>query len=379
MTDVRARPAETARPAEGTGAAAPGFFADTEVTGREHWLRLHLNENPYGPPPGTAEAVCDEAVSHLSLYPDSACRALRERLAEHFGIGTGMVALGNGTDELVLLTSLSFLADPSATVAVTANTFPGYLASASAVGAAVRTVPLRAGAVPADSVGGALRDGADLAFVCNPHNPTGSVLSRRAVTELVDAAEASGRILVLDEAYMEFAGPAYEFALEALRAGRRLIVLRTFSKAWGLASVRLGCALGPPDLVGRIERTASALPFNVSRPAQRAVLQALEQPGYVAGVREANERSRELLVKSLDALGLKSAPSASNFVMVEVPGSSAEVAARLAADHQILVRDLDALGLPGHLRISVGTNAQTERLANALTDVLGVERRPGRE
>lgn len=369
MTQIQVRAPAEDRTAQ-VAAPAPGFFADTEVIGREDWLRLHLNENPYGPPPGTVEAVHTEAQRHLSLYPDSECAALRARLAVHFRVEPEQVAVGNGTDELVLLTSMTFLRAPGATVAVTTSTFPGYITSAAAVGAGTRNIPLRDGAVPADELARSMREGAALAFVCNPVNPTGSVLDEAALRELVDAADETGAVLVVDEAYMDFAGPAHEFAMDAVRQGRRLLVLRTFSKAWGLASLRLGCALGPADLVQRITSTSSALPFNVSRPAQQGVLRALEEPGYVERVREDTAVARAMLCEAFDTLGLPYLPSVANFVMVAVPGSSVDFAAGLARDHQILVRNLDALGLPGHLRISVGTVPQVERLIAALTAMM---------
>lgn len=355
---------------------SPGFFADTEIIGKEDHLRLHLNENPYGPPPGTVDAVRAEAASYLNRYPDSECRELRTRLAAHFRVAPDLVAVGNGTDELVLVASMTFLREPGTSVVTTATTFPGYAASAAAVGARARTVPLRDASIPVDGIAAEMARGAALAFVCNPLNPTGAVLGRPAVMGLIGAAERSGTVLVFDEAYMDFAGPVHEFALEAVREGRRVLVMRTFSKAWGLASVRVGCAIGPRDLIDRINATAGALPFNVNRPAQRAALRALEQPEHIERVRADNARARELLCKSLDALDIEYAPSASNFVMVKVPGEgtapgdSVRFTARLAAEYRILVRNLDALGLPGYLRISVGTVGEVERLATALTELL---------
>ncbi|EMF01887.1 histidinol-phosphate aminotransferase family protein [Streptomyces mobaraensis NBRC 13819 = DSM 40847] len=354
-------------------APPPAFFADTEIPDGGDHLRLHLNENPYGPPPGTVEAVRDEADRHLNRYPDADCRLLREALAAHFRVPADMVAVGNGTDELVLVASLTFLREPGTTVLTTATTFPGYVVSAAAVGRVPVTVPLDGADLPVGALAERIAAGADLAFVCNPLNPTGALLDRAAVFRLLDAADQGGGVVVFDEAYIDFAGPEHEFALEAVRAGRRALVTRTFSKAWGLASVRMGVAVGPADLIARLSATAGALPFNVNRQAQRAVLRALEHPDHLDRVRAANARARELLRKSLDALGLVHAPSASNFVMVDVPppGDSARFAARLAAEHRIFVRALDALGMPGRLRISVGTEAEVERLAGALAAVLG--------
>ncbi|MBA0053341.1 histidinol-phosphate aminotransferase family protein [Streptomyces sp. AJS327] len=359
--------------ARDTAAPAPNFFADpgrADGADPDTTLRLHLNENPYGPPPGTVGAVTAEAETHLNRYPDSSCQALRTALAAHFEVPTDMIAVGNGTDELVLLASMAFLRAPAASAVTTSCTFPGYVTSAAALGAPIDTVPLRDHAVPADRLAAALRDGATLAFVCNPLNPSGTVLDEAAVELLLDTADETGAVLVFDEAYMDFAGPAHEFALAAVRDGRRALITRTFSKAWGLASVRLGCAVGPADLVARLSAGARALPFGVNRPAQRAVLQALRAPGYVRQVREDIAQDRERLVKALEALEVRCVPSVTNFVLARVPGDSTALAARLADDHGVLVRALDALGLPGYLRVSVGTAPQIERLATAFAAAL---------
>ncbi|MGP4111433.1 pyridoxal phosphate-dependent aminotransferase [Streptomyces sp. 4N509B] len=361
-TDLETAP-QTGPPASFFRTAAPGDEADH--------LRLHLNESPYGPPPGALDAVHDEASGHLSHYPDSEHRHVREALARHFGVRPEMVLVSNGTDELVLLTSLTFLREPGAEVTLTTTTFPGYAASAASVGAAVRGLPLRERRVPAAAIAEALADGTDLAFVCNPLNPTGALLREAETRLLLDAARSARGVLVFDEAYLDFAGPEHEHALAAVRDGAPALVMRTFSKAWGLASVRIGCLIGPAELVARVERTARALPFRASRPALRAVLAAVARPDHLDRVRTETARARELLVKGLESIGVPTTASHTNFVMVDVPGDSARVAERLAAEHRVLVRDLTLLDLPGSLRITVGTVPQVERCVAALAEVLG--------
>lgn len=344
----------------GTGPGTPGR------------LRLHLNESPYGPPPGAVDAVREEAAGHLPHYPDPAARTLRAALARHFAVDPAMLTVGNGVDELILLTALTFAAGPQAEVTCTERTFPGYGEAARAVGARLRALPLTPGyAVPATAFAHALADGTDLAFVCNPLNPSGTVLDRAGTAALLAAADGAPGQLVFDEAYLDFAGPAHDHALDRVRDGAPALVLRTFSKAWGLASVRLGVLIGPPERVARIERIARALPFRVSRPAQRAVLAALAEPGHLERVRTGTARAREHLTKSLDTIGVSVTPSAANFVLAALPvADSTRVAARLAAEHGVLVRDLTLLGLPGHLRITVGTVPQVERAVTALAAVL---------
>ncbi|NJQ07280.1 aminotransferase class I/II-fold pyridoxal phosphate-dependent enzyme, partial [Streptomyces lonarensis] len=235
-------------------------------------LRLHLNESAHGPPPAAVAAVSEEAARALERYPDSAYDTLRRALAHHFRVAPEMVAVGNGVDELVLLTALATARDAGARVTTTTGTFPGYAASAATVGAPLHTLPTVGHAVPVPAAAAVLAAHTGPVFVCNPLNPTGALLDGGQVGQLLAAAEDAPGTLVMDEAYLDFAPPGSHHALAAVREGARALVLRTFSKAWGLASVRAGCAVGPPELIARLDAAARALPFRVGRPAQRAVL-----------------------------------------------------------------------------------------------------------
>lgn len=329
-------------------------------------LRLHCNENPYGPPDGVVEAAAAELRERCSQYPDSKSTLLRSRLAAHYDVDEAMVAVGNGADELVLLTALTFLR-PGDKVLVTDSTFPGYAAAAALARAEVRGVPLADHRVAVDALSAGLaQDGVRLAFVCNPHNPTGTVLDTADVERIIDRAEAAGVLPVFDEAYMEYASPEYAYAVGAVRAGRRLLVLRTFSKAWGLAALRAGYVLGPKDLIARIGATHRTVPFSANRVAQRAAAAALDHPAHVELSRQRNAEARELLYAGLESAGVGYVRSQANFVLVEAPGGGAELAGRLARNHGIATRDLGIFGLPGHLRVSVGTPEQVERFCRAL-------------
>ncbi|MEU8925301.1 aminotransferase class I/II-fold pyridoxal phosphate-dependent enzyme [Kitasatospora sp. NPDC048545] len=334
-------------------------------------LRLHCNENPYGPPAQALAAAAEELRARTAHYPDPGSPGLRERLAEFHEVEPDMVVVGNGLDELLLLTALTFLG-PGDGALVTDSTFPGYATATAAARGEVRTVPLAPGLrLPVEALTAALAEpGLRLAFVCNPHNPTGQALGPQEVAGILDRAEAAGVVPVFDEAYMEFAAPSFESALAAVREGRRLLVLRTFSKAWGLAGLRTGYAVGPRDLVGRIARTKAAVPFSVNRVAQRAAAAALAHPEHLAQARRNNAEARERLYRGLTELGVGYLPSQANFVLIEVPGNSARTAERLAEEHRIAVRDLGIFGLDRHLRVTVGTPADVDRFCRALAAVL---------
>ncbi|WP_069768140.1 histidinol-phosphate transaminase [Streptomyces sp. LUP30] len=342
--------------------------------GREQ-LRLHFNESPYGAPAEALDAAAEELRSLHTHYPDHECTEIRERIARSVGVTPDMVAVANGADELIQLISLTFLTPSSGrpaagTVAVTEQTFPGYAAAAAVAGADPRPVPLADHRVCPSAMAEALRDGARLAFVCNPHNPSGTVLDRAEVGEIIDVAEETGAVAVFDEAYIEFAAPEHDVTLDAVRRGRRALVMRTFSKAWGLAALRIGYLVGPADLVGRIRATRQSMPFSVNRIAQRAAVTALDHPEFLAGVRERTAAARERLVKGLEAAGLDPVPSEANFVLVRTGADSTAVAGRLAAEHGVLVRDLAPLGKPGYLRVTVGTEEQVDRFCTALSAVV---------
>jgi histidinol-phosphate aminotransferase len=332
-------------------------------------LRLHLNESPYGQPAAAREAALAELRERLSVYPDSDCAALRARIAEHHGVSADMVAVGNGVDELVLLSALTFL-PAGGTALVTETTFPGYRAASAVAGGSVRAVPLADFRVEPSGFGAALTEDVDLAYVCNPVNPTGTVLDRAGVEQIIDDAERAGTVVVFDEAYVDFAGPEHEHAMNAARAGRRVLALRTFSKAWGLAALRVGYAIGPAELIGRLWQTRQALPFNVNRPALHAAVAALDDHEFLPGVRTRTAQAREHLYRRVTELGLGYVPSVTNFVLVRLGGDSEVVAKRLSAEHQVLVRDLTRFGLPGCLRVSVGTIEQIDRFYLALANVL---------
>jgi histidinol-phosphate aminotransferase len=354
------------RSAAGLGAVRSynsGFEAGEDV------LRLHLNENPDGPSPA-AVAAAHAALAECGRYPDSDCAVVRARIAEHCRVAPDMVAVANGTDEFMLLAALAFLR--AGGIALTSRgTFPGYATAAAVVGARVRSLPLEGLRTPAARLAEGLREpGVGAAFVCNPHNPTGAVLTRSEFDALAASSADSDSVLILDQAYLEYAGDEHDFALPAIRAGARLIATRTLSKAYGLASLRIGYAVGPPDLIAQVWQARNALPFDVNRLAQAAAVAALEEADWLEKVRLRNAEGRDRLASGLARLGVECLASHANFVCALVGGDSGETARRLRAEHRILVRDLEPFGIPGALRISVGRPDEIDRFCDALALVL---------
>lgn len=338
-------------------------------------LRLHLSESPYGPSPHALRAA-HAAVDATGTYPDPTRTAPARAIADLLGVGPDQVAVANGSDELVLLTALC-LGDPHRPGVTTAGTFPGYRICLENARRGCREAPLD-GTVPGIAALADALDEAGVAYVCNPHNPTGGALNRAAFDLLVERAAATGTPLVVDEAYLDFAPHGTPQVLDYLDTGAPVLALRTFSKAHGLAGLRIGYAVGSADLVARLREVQGTMPFSVNRAAQAAAVAALADRDHLERVRSGNAAARERFRADLAARGRGALPSVTNFLAVPVE-DSARAERLLERDHGILVRDAGRFGLDGHLRISVGPADQLERLLDALDAVAPVSqgRHPG--
>jgi histidinol-phosphate aminotransferase len=325
--------------------------------------RLHLSENPRPFPPAVRAAVVAE-LDRGQLYPDPESSVLRDRVASFHGLDPSMVVVGNGCDELVLLSALA-LVGPGGTGVTAGATFPGYRTAMGLAGAAVTEVPLRDHRCDLDALA-ASAGAAAAVYLCNPHNPTGSAATHRELRRFLEAVCAAGAIPIVDEAYLELAGDGVGSAVDFIRDGGAAIALRTMSKAHGLAGLRVGFALGSPALIARLTRAAWALPFRVNRLAQAAAIAALEDRAQLAASCQALRATKQQLYRGLDALGMGYLPSETNFVMIRTPGDAGEVTRRLRAEHRVLVRDCGPFGLPGWIRVSIGSPPEMSRALAAL-------------
>lgn len=336
--------------------AQPDF--NKSIPDADDLVRLHLNESPYGASPAALRAA-ERELLRVSVYPDPERGRIVDAIAEHWGVTRDCVAVANGSDELVLASALA-LGDMARPGLVTASTFPGY---PSSLARARRDYT----AVPFGDVAGFAARIADhgIAYVCNPHNPSGSALTRAEMDTLVGAAEASGVPVLFDEAYMDFADPGTPQVRDYLHRGAPILALRTFSKAHGLAALRLGYAVGNPAIISELLAALRTLPFGANRLAQAAALGALADREFLEGVRVANAERRSWFAGELTRRGRAYLPSATNFMAVAVADSGA-VQSRLAGEHGILVRDAGLFGFPGYLRVSLGRRDDLSRLLDTL-------------
>ena len=334
--------------------------------GLERIVKLASNEGAFGPLPA-AVAAFEAAVGELNRYPDGGGLRLRTALAERHSVPVEQVVLGNGADELIRLCAVATL-DGGDRAAFPWPSFPSYVAAAACSGAEPVQLPLRGRALDLDSVMEAASAGARLLFLANPNNPTGTLLGRDELRDFL--SRLPERVLcVLDEAYAEYADPEPE-GIALVRKGReRLCVLRTFSKVYGLAALRIGYAVASPDVADALDRVRPV--FNVNQPAQEAALASMGEEEAVALRVEHARRSREFLEGALRGAGLDPQPSQANFVYADVPGGDGEALAERLLRQGVIVRALGGFGAPGAIRVTAGTDEENEEFARALRQVTG--------
>lgn len=347
-------------------AKLPAYKPPAVPPGLETVVDLSSNENPLGPSP-KAVAAMREALWSVHRYPDASAAALKAALAAKHGLCPENVAIGNGTDEWVHLLCLSLL-EPGDEVMMAWGSFIGYWLRGVEMGANVVRVPLQNYALDMDAMFNAVTPATRIIFCCNPNNPTGTVVDPRAMEACL--AHVPERVLVvLDEAYVEYAdGEGYFQSLDHLRAGREnMAVLRSFSKVYGLAGLRVGYLLGHETLIDYVERARS--PFNVNRLAQVAALAALEDEEHVRRSLEANEAARQFFYSELRALGVPYILSYANFIAIDVGREATQVSSALL-ERGFVTMALDAWGVPNHVRFSFGTPRENEAFIRALQEVL---------
>ena len=333
--------------------------------GLDRVVKLASNEGPFPPLPAALAALERELVD-LNRYPDGGVWALRARLAERAGVAFEQVVTGPGADGIVDFLSQATL-EPGDEVVCGWPTFPSYVLMAKKLGAVARTVPLRDHTYDLDGLLAAIGPRTKLVYVCHPNNPTGTANGREELRAFLDRLPEHV-LCVLDQAYFEYIDdPDYVDGTELFREGRRLVVLRTFSKIYGLAGLRVGWGVAPADVVEATSKVRRA--FEISSLAQVAALASMDDPDELARRRASNAEGRERLAEILRSHGLEPAwPALGNFLYVEV-GDGRDLFERLLRQG-VIVRPLTGFGAPGAIRVSVGTPEENELFAVALGHVL---------
>lgn len=330
-------------------------------------IKLASNENPLGPSPLAVDSL-QEAASRVQLYPDGSCHYLREELAAHLGLEPKNLIIGNGSDEILKLVAETFINEGDE--AVMANpSFSEYDFCVTLMGGRSIKVPLDADfRHQPEAMLEAVTPRTKLIFICNPNNPTGTIISgdqiKKMLSQLPDRA-----LIVFDEAYYEYVDdPEYLSGMELVKSGwKNVLVLRTFSKIYGLAGLRVGYGMGHEDLISWINRARE--PFNVNSLAQLAARAALRDKAHVQKSRQMNSQEKEYLYGKFKELGLPYVPTQANFIFVDLKTNCREVFRRML-EQGVIIRTGDIFGHDTFIRVTIGTREQNQRFIRTLEEVL---------
>ena len=336
-------------------------------------IKLASNENPLGYSDKVHKALhgfLDGSERQaLGRYPDANGFALKHALSEHYGVASDWITLGNGSNDLLELVSLALLNEHTSCV-YSQYAFVVYRLSTQARGARHIQVPAKNYGHDLDAMFEAIAEDTRLVFIANPNNPTGTFHSGQAIEDFVARVFEKYDLnvtVVLDEAYNEYLDPELRFNSAAL-VGKypNLVVLRTFSKAYGLAAIRVGFAIARPALTDFFNRVRQ--PFNVNSFAQVAAQAALQDTEFLQRTYELNKQGKEMLSQAFTQLGLSYVPSYGNFILVKIP--DALLVNQELLRKGVIVRPVVGDGLPDHLRVSIGLPQENQRFIEALTEVL---------
>ncbi|HHX27791.1 MAG: histidinol-phosphate transaminase [Bacillota bacterium] len=345
----------------------PGKPADEvkRELGLERVVKLASNENPLGPSPRAMKAI-EEMAASAHIYPDAAGFHLKTRLSRVYGIPTSQIVLGNGSDEVIMLLGQAFVR-PGDEVVMGAQTFPVYKTSTLLMGGKPVEVPLKDGFLDLEAMASAIGPRTKLLFLCNPNNPTGTMTRKAEVHRLVEAVP-SHVLVISDEAYAEYVGDEdYGTLLPHLREGKNVAVLRTFSKIYGLAGLRVGYGLMPEYAAALLDRVR--LSFNQNALAQAAATAALDDREHIHQSVQVVEEGKAYLYREYAAMGLKAYPTWGNFIMLDT-GKDCQAVFRALLGRGVIVRPTSAWGLHTCLRITIGTGEENEVLVAALKEAL---------
>ncbi len=333
--------------------------------GIKNVIKMASNENPLGPSP-KALARARKALGSVNRYPDSACFYLRKALAKKHRVNPENIIVGNGSDELIVLALRAFTGEGDEVI-IAEPTFLIYKIAAKAVGAKPVVVPMKNLKYDLRAIKKAITPRTKLIFIANPDNPTGTYVNRKEVADFLKGI-SDDVIIFFDEAYFEFAPKDFPNTLQYLES-KNVIVARSFSKAYGLAGLRIGYAVSRPEFINYLNKVRE--PFNVNLLAQEAALGALKDEKFLKKTIKSTEEGKKYLYGRFQRLGLRYIPSATNFILLNVDQDSKEVFEKML-QKGVIIRSMKAWGLDSFIRVTVGTKKENQRFIIALREVLGI-------
>ncbi len=328
-------------------------------------VKLASNENPLGPSAKVCAAISN-ALPELTRYPDGSGFALKAQLAEHYAVEPAQITLGNGSNDILELVARAWLA-PGRNAVFSAHAFAVYPIATLASGAECREVPAKNYAHDFDAMAAAIDDNTRVVFIANPNNPTGTWFNQAALNAFLSKVPEHV-LVVLDEAYIEYAADSdLPDGMDYLSRYPNLLVSRTFSKAYGLAALRVGYAISSKEVASVLNRVRQ--PFNVNSLALVAACAALEDKEYLDQSRILNTQGMQQLEQGFKQLGLSWLPSRGNFIAVNFQRDAAAINHALL-EQGVIVRPVAGYAMPTFLRVSIGTETENQRFLDVLTQVL---------
>ncbi|BDZ72906.1 histidinol-phosphate aminotransferase 2 [Methylophaga marina] len=327
-------------------------------------VKLASNENPLGPPKAAAAAVA-MAAKDMARYPDGNGYGLKLALAEKHQVAPEQITLGNGSNDVLELIARAF-AGAGDEIIFSEHAFAVYAIVTQVIGATAVVTPAKDYGYDLDAIHKAISPRTKIIFIANPNNPTGTWLEPEKIKLFLEKVPEKV-LVVLDEAYVEYLNME-ENSVPWLQDFHNLIITRTFSKAYGLAGLRVGYSLSHPEVADLINRVRQ--PFNVSHLAQAAAVAALGDEAYLQQSRDVNEAGMKQLIAGFEKMGLQYIPSRANFITVNVHTNAFEVYDELLYEG-VIVRPVANYGLPQHLRVSIGLAEENQRFLDALSTILG--------
>lgn len=360
------------KPVHELGAYSSGIPAAAKPHGNDHppLIKLNANENPYGPSP-RAVAAMHAALEHSHWYPDDLSAQLRHKLAAQHDVGEEQILVANGTTSLLGVIARTLLG-PGQNAVTSACSFISYPMATRAAGASLIETPLKTYGYDLDAIRASINPDTRVVFIANPNNPTGTLVDANAIDRFLENMPEKV-IVILDEAYSDYAqcfaakrSVQFSRSLEYIRADRNVIVLRTFSKAHGLAGVRVGFGIGPAELMAYFARMQDT--FAVSSLAQAAAFAALDDEAHVRRAVENNAEQAGSLAEEIAKLGYTLPETWTNFLFLNVKQDAREFARKLRYEG-VLVRPLGVWGAPQAIRVTIGTAEHNQLFLRALKTI----------
>ncbi|WP_203246467.1 histidinol-phosphate transaminase [Sporosarcina beigongshangi] len=355
---------------EGMNPYKPGRSIEevTRLYGLKEVVKLASNENPYGCSPSVKEFIATDAILH-EIYPDGYASSLRSKVAAKHGVSEDALLFGNGSDEIIMIIARALLGKGTNTI-MASTTFPQYAHNAKIEGAEIRQIPLKDGQHDLDGFVRAIDSETSVIWVCNPNNPTGNLLPSDQLKAFLEKVPETV-LVVLDEAYFEYITAANHVdSVTWLESFPNIIILRTFSKAYGLAAFRIGYAIGQPEVITNLNKVRS--PFNNNSMGLAVAEKALADQAFIDHCRQVNHEQRQRFTQYAADKNLHIFDSQTNFVLLKVPGDADQAAEQLL-QQGFIIRSGNALGTPGYVRVTIGTEQQNSDFFAAFDTLLVVE------